>query len=229
MNLLKRKNNVITYTVSKEKQYDQMYISVQNGEVVVTAPTYFSSRQIQEVIDEKKAWILKKIREYESKNVSLKSDRKQVKILGKNYEIKISYKNIKVAELNVKDNELDVYLPNRYKKVGNKEILDLAIRKMYEQLAKEEIEMVMEKTRVLLNGLAPEDYEIKEINGHLAKCSSDKKITINPEIVKYDKEIIEYIIFCQFCNLKHRTNSKAFINMVNKYFPNYRQIEARIK
>ena len=43
--------------------------------------------------------------------------------------------------------------------MSNKEILDLAIEKMYEQIANVEIERAMEKTRIML-GFAPEEYEI---------------------------------------------------------------------
>ena len=57
MNLFSNKNNVITYTVNKEFT-SNLYISVQNGEVVINAPWYTTSSQIQRVVEEKKQWIL---------------------------------------------------------------------------------------------------------------------------------------------------------------------------
>lgn len=56
---------------------------------------------------------------------------------------------------------IKISLPNKYKKANNEKILDMAIDKMYEQIAKVEVERAMEKTRILL-GFAPEDYEIKK-------------------------------------------------------------------
>ena len=41
MSIFGRRNNVITYTVNKAAKGD-MYITVQNGEVVVNAPWYFT-------------------------------------------------------------------------------------------------------------------------------------------------------------------------------------------
>ena len=64
MNLLKNRNSVITYTVNK-KDYSNLYISVQNGEVIINAPWYTTNAQIQRVVEEKKQWILNKIKEYE--------------------------------------------------------------------------------------------------------------------------------------------------------------------
>ena len=64
MNLFKNKSNVITYTVNK-REYSNLYISVQNGEVIINAPWNMASSQIQEIVEEKKQWILNKINEYE--------------------------------------------------------------------------------------------------------------------------------------------------------------------
>ena len=45
--------NIITYTVNKNLNND-LYISVQNGEVVVKAPWYYTQNQIQNKIEEKR-------------------------------------------------------------------------------------------------------------------------------------------------------------------------------
>ena len=57
----------------------------------------------------------------------------------------------------------ELWVKAYYKKVGNEQILKLSIEKMYEQIANNEIESIMEKTRKLL-GIAPEDYRIAEMD-----------------------------------------------------------------
>lgn len=151
------------------------------------------------------------------------AERHPVPVLGTDYKVKIIYKNIKVAELDVEDKLIKISLPNKYKRANNEKILDMAIDKMYEQIAKVEVERAMEKTRILL-GFAPEDYEIKKIKNALGKCE-DKKITINPEIVKYDRNIIDYIVLHQYCHLKYKTHSKGFIKMLREYEPNFEKYE----
>ena len=154
------------------------------------------------------------------------AERHPVPVLGTDYKVKIIYKNIKVAELDVEDKIIKISLPNKYKKANNERILDIAIDKMYEQIAKVEVERAMEKTRILL-GFAPEDYIIEKINGKLGKCE-DKKITINPEIVKYDRNVIDYIVLHQYCHLKYKTHSKGFYNMLKEYEPNFEEYEQLI-
>ena len=151
------------------------------------------------------------------------AERHPVPVLGTDYKVKIIYKNIKVAELDVEDKIIKISLPNKYKKANNERILDIAIDKMYEQIAKVEVERAMEKTRILL-GFAPEDYEIRKMSEELGRCEKNK-ITINPEIVKYDREVIDYIVLHEYCHLKYKSHCKSFIKMLEKYEPNYKKYE----
>ena len=151
------------------------------------------------------------------------AERHPVPVLGTDYKVKIIYKNVKVAELDVEDKIIKISLPNKYKKANNEKILDMAIDKMYEQIAKVEVERAMEKTRILL-GFAPEDYEIRKMNEKLGRCE-ENKITINPEIVKYDREVIDYIVLHEYCHLKYKSHCKSYIKMLEKYEPNYKKYE----
>lgn len=151
-----------------------------------------------------------------------------VKIFGKNFRLRIFYKNAKTPELDLIGRDIQVSLPNKYKKIGNVNILNLALDKMYESIANDEIENIMEKTRIML-GFAPEDYEIKKMHGVLATCDADKKITINPQIVKYDRNVIEYIILHEFCHLKFKTHCRKFYELLEQYMPNYRMYARQIE
>lgn len=218
MNLLKNRSEIITYTVSKNIN-NNLYISVQNGEVVVQAPWYFNRNQIQEIVEEKKRWILEKLKEYETKKEEYVNSG-VVKILGKNCDVKIRYKNIKAPNVNIENGMIKIEFPNKYKKVDNTELLNLLTQKIYNVIAEREIERAMEKTRILL-GYAPEDYKLERMKSTLGKCNSDKTIVINPDVVKYKEEIIDYIVLHEFIHLKYKTHSKRFYELLKEYMPNY--------
>ena len=76
----------------------------------------------------------------------------------------------------------------------------MAIDKLYESIAVKEVERAMEKTRILL-GYAPEDYKIEKMNNAYGKCVKNV-ITINPEIVKFDRKIIDRIVLEQYLKIK---------------------------
>ena len=150
---------------------------------------------------------------------------KTTKIFGENYSVQIVYKKMNNPELDLNGKEIIVYIPNKYKRSNNIDIIKLALEKMYDEIARIEIENVMEETRVMLHGLAPENYIIKRISNKLAKTLKDKTIVINPEIVKYNKEVLRYVVLYEFCHLKYKTNSKKFWQMIEEYMPFYEEYE----
>lgn len=96
MSLLKSNNDVITYTVDKTSN-SSLYISIQNGEVIVKAPWYYTKKQIQEVVEQKKNWILKHLKEYiEAENIrKQKVNQKPIFIFGNAYDLLLKYENIR--------------------------------------------------------------------------------------------------------------------------------------
>jgi predicted metal-dependent hydrolase len=214
--------NIITYTVNKNFN-NELYLSVQNGEVVVKAPWYYTNNQIQDIIEEKKQWILNKINEYQLAEEKKYIRNEIVKLLGEDCKVRINYKNLKKPTLTVEGKNITICLPNKYKKLNRDEILVKLIEKLYDLVAKTEIEPIMEKVRKEL-GFAPEDYKVKRIDNKMADCDTDKGIIfINPDIVKYDKQTIEYILIHQFCHLKYKTHSKKFNEILNNYILDIRK------
>lgn len=149
----------------------------------------------------------------------------KIRVFGQKIDVNVKYTKTQNPELNLEDNVINIYLPNKYKKVGNTEILKLALKKMYDEIARIEIEKVMEETRLLLNGLAPESFEIRRMNNKYATCLKDKTIVINPDIVKFDKNVLRYVVLHEFCHLKYKSHAKGFFNMMEKYMPDYARYE----
>jgi len=216
--------NIITYTVNKNIS-NELYLSVQNGEVVVKAPWYYTNTQIQEIIQEKRQWILNRIKEYEMSQEKKYIRNEIVKLLGDDCKVIINYKNLKKPTLTVEGKDIKICLPNKYKKLDRDEILVKLIEKLYDLVAQTEIESSMERVRKLV-GFAPEDFEIKRIENKMGECIKEKElIIINPDIVKYDRKTIDYIILHQFCHLKYKTHSKKFMEILEINMPNYKKYE----
>jgi len=229
MKKLKYLNKTIAYTINKSK-IKNIYISIQNGEVVIKAPWYATNSQIQEVVESKRDWIMRKLQEYQSSPRKAKdyADGERFQILGNNYYLSIFYKDINNAVLNVEDGKISVILPLEYSELDNTEQIKKMIDEMYYMIAEKEVEVAMEKTRKLV-GLAPEEYVIKKIKTAWGKCSSKKKITINQDLMMYSRHAIEYVVLHEICHLKHLNHSKAFWAMVEKYMPDYKEAEKELK
>ena len=147
-----------------------------------------------------------------------------ITILGQKFELKVAYKNVKVTELNFENREVKIVLPIKYKNKDIKKILNTILNKMYEQIAKKEVETIMEKIRSKLK-FAPEDYKIAFTQNNMVKCNNAKEIIINPYIIRYDRPTVEYMILHEYCHLKYKTHSKGFWKLIRKAMPQYERFE----
>lgn len=229
MGKVKYQNKTIAYTINKAK-IKNIYITIENGEVVIKAPWYTTRNQIQEVVESKRDWIMKKLEEY---NVSPRKakeyeDGEKFQILGESYYLNIYYKDINNAILNVENEKIEIILPLSYAEEDNTEQIKKMIDKMYYMIAEKEVESAMEKTRKMV-GLAPEEYKIKKIKYAWGTCSSRKVITINQNLMMYSRKAIEYVVLHEICHLKYMNHSKKFWEMVENYMPDYKEAEKELK
>ncbi len=136
-----------------------------------------------------------------------------VSVLGKSLKLNVKYINTSSVELNKKETEIDLLLPKKYKHTENIDVINMAIQKLYDTIAGTEIEYAMEVSRHILK-FAPEDYSIKRLKDDFYKCSKNK-IIINPDIVRFNREIINTTIIQAFCKIKYRPNSIAYKELLN--------------
>ncbi len=153
-----------------------------------------------------------------------------VYILGTIHKVHLYYRNVKTSTINLINRTIEAILPNKYKKLETSQLLKILVDKLYTKIAEKEIDSSMERIRLLL-GFAPEDYELKKLGNNLiAYCDTDeKKIVINPDITKYDRNVIDYIVLHEFCHLKYKIHTKNFWKMIAKYMPDYKKYEAILK
>ena len=229
MKRIKYENKTIAYNVSRAR-VKNLYISIENGEVVIKAPWYATNNQIQEVVESKREWIMKKLEEYQSSPRKVKdyADGERFQVLGESYFLNVYYTDTEKAKLNIENGKIEIVLPVRYANQDNSEIIKNMINKMYYMIAEREVESAMEKMRKL-TGLAPEEYRIKKVKTSWGSCSSNKKISINQDLMMYSRHAIEYVVLHELCHLKHMNHSKKFWALVEKYMPDYKDAEKELK
>ena len=98
---------------------------------------------------------------------------------------------------------------------------------MYNEIADIEIANSMEKVRVIL-GFAPDDYTIKRMKDNYIKNNKDKTIIINPDIVKYNKKVIETSLVQAFCKTRYKESSNKYKELLTKSIEKYENYEYRI-
>ena len=70
---------------------------------------------------------------------------------------------------------------------------------------------------------------IKKTKSIWGSCSSNRKITINQNLMMYSRKAIDYVVLHEICHLKYMNHSKKFWAMVEKYMPDYKEAEKELK
>lgn len=220
--------NIIPYTINYGNRKN-MYICIKECDVLVKVPFNISSTKIQTFINSKSEWIYKSI---QNQQVKLKNKPKyqsgeQIKILGQNYTLVIQYIDKKRNVVSIENKSIIVKLNQELKKENDEKIkneIKKQLEKLYATIAKEEVEGAIEEITNLV-GIKPNEYKIKKLKRAWGNCSSKKVISINMEVVKFNREFIKYVVLHEICHLKYMNHSKMFWNMVQKYMPNYKAIK----
>lgn len=219
---------IIPYTINYGDRKN-MYICIKECNVLVKVPFNMQSKKIENFINIKLEWIYKSIQKQQIKvkNKITYQNGETIKILDQNYTLIIEYTSKKRNSISIENKNVIVKLNEETRRENNetvKEEIKKQLEKLYFTIAKDEVEGAMEEITNLV-GLHPSEYKIKRLKRAWGNCSSKKIISINMEVIKFNREFIKYVVLHEVCHLKYMNHSKMFWNMVEKYMPNYKKIK----
>lgn len=224
MQILEYKDKKIEINIIKSN-IKNVYIQIKNNKIIVKSPKRLSEKKIMEIVNQKKEWIYEKITKLEKNEIKEGSI---VYVLGKPYILNIYYEQTINSTIKILEGKLQVILPQNREYKENTEIINELISKLYEKIADKEVPMAMALVTRFV-GIKPNKYRIKKLKSAWGTCTSNKNITINSELMKFDREVIQYVVLHEICHLKNMNHSSEFWNMVEKYMSNYKDVRSRLK
>lgn len=80
---------------------------------------------------------------------------------------------------------------------------------------------------ILLDGCT---YSVRKMKSRYGSCQpSTKKIRINQKLVHYPPEYLAYVYCHEITHLNEANHSKSFYDLLEKIYPNYKQIRKELK
>ena len=214
----------------KYEKIKNSYIQIKAGNVIIKVPNRTSSKHIEQLVQERKNWILRKLKEQEDSRrmqVTYK-DGSTIYVLGKKYTLKIIYVTNKSAKTYIEGQYLYCEIKNIEQNSSAEELIKKQIEKYYKFIATQEVPAAMEDIQKR-TGLKALEINIKKLKSTWGICSSNKKISINQNLMAYSRHAIEYVCLHEVCHLKYMNHSKNFWNMVEYYMPDYKIAKEELK
>ena len=197
--IIEKKNNKNTYIRVKE-----------NNTILVTTNYFVTKKQIIELLNNNKPFILKSIKRLEKKEEL----NNKFLLLGKEYNI-IEMTNSKIEIVGN-----NIYTPNM-KKLDNwlsKQMKELFLKRLnyYYNLFEEEIPYP--------------NLKIRKMKTRWGVCNrKNTTVTLNSELLKYDINKLDYVVVHELSHFIHFNHSKNFWNLVSKYCPEYKKIRKELR
>ncbi|MBU1658362.1 M48 family metallopeptidase [bacterium] len=73
------------------------------------------------------------------------------------------------------------------------------------------------------------EIKFKKMRSRWGSCSSNKTITLNTELIKIKKELIDYVIVHELAHLVYMNHSKKFHDLVQNYLPSSKFLRYELK
>ncbi len=177
--------------------------------LVVTVNSRVSEREIKKLILQNEPSLERMMQKYEKKV----QKEQEFWYLGNKYEVLID-KNTKDIEFN---NRVIICESNdalaKFIKWKIKEIFNYEVDKMREVI----------KTPSFT-------IRLRKMKTRWGVCNyKDNIITLNTELIKYNKNLLRYVIVHEMCHFYHHNHGKLFWNMVEKYYPNYKEARKELR
>jgi predicted metal-dependent hydrolase len=103
-----------------------------------------------------------------------------------------------------------------------------AYENFYKEFAKEYLTKRVDffAQQMQLNYVA---LRFRKMKSRWGSCSSQRKITLNTELIKIDKTLIDYVVVHELCHLVHMNHSKAFHALVEHYLSDAKERRKKLK
>lgn len=191
------------------------YISIcKKGFIKLKTPRV-SDRFIQNLLSKKELWIRKQLL-HVSQNKPLHINLEdEVLLFGEVYSIDSD-----------EAKELRCYL-EKLKKPDEKNVIK-CYDNFYKLYASQYIVPKVEQFSKLMN-LDYEEIKFKKMRSRWGSCSSKRVITLNTQLIKIDKELIDYIIVHELAHLTHMNHSRKFHDLVDMYISNAKDLNKKLK
>lgn len=193
--------------------------------LVVHAPKRIVVHQLNQILQEKSAWILNKLalREAGSVDPVQWQDGEHLLFLGQDITLQVVETKAKsMVQLNA--NQLVVGV----KEAGDQAVVAKKAMQWFQQQAYEDFVRRVEIFATKL-GVKPPSVALSNAQSRWGSCNSRGQVRLNWRLIQAPPQIINYVVCHELAHLKEMNHSSRFYKVLEQLFPDYVGAEKLLK
>jgi len=205
--------------IIKRKKVKNIYLKVTPDlEVILTAPYEVKDEFLNKFVEKKKNWIKEKLAFFSKVKIQKEYvSGENFEYLGKNFIFKVVESKEELVKIDGNYCFLYVKEKNNFSKKQK------LVENWYRNEATKLFQEIVDKYAQIIDK-KPSKITIRKMKTRWGSCNFNTSyITLNLELIKKQKECIEYVIFHELAHLIYPNHSKRFYNYLAIYMPDWKK------
>jgi len=201
------------YRFSKKAKYLQLRINRQHLELII--PARISLAEGEHFLHKKSDWILSHVHLFGEERISLFGKKMSVYLQPDLF--------LKKYRVEIKNEKLTFYVPES-NTLSVVELFDKYLRHVA-------LKYLSERTRELSTrfSFSVSKISVRGQSTRWGSCSRRGNISLNYLLLKFRREVIDYVIIHELCHLRQMNHSRRFWHEVAAILPDYKKLKNELK
>ena len=211
-------NQAVTYTLVRRKRRS-IGFKVDGSGLTVSAPPREPYNYLEQLIQERAPWIVKKLQEMEARRLPQRTwqNGEHLLLLGDELELNV-YRSHRRAEPIRSVDKIWIGVAD----TQDAEAVEARVTQWYRRLATQHFKMRLDCYAPRL-GVPPPHLKLSNAKTTWGMCLSSGVIRLSWRLIKAPQAQIDYVVAHEIAHLKHMNHSRAFWDTVERLYPDYQR------
>ena len=231
---IKIKDMEIPINIKNYKTSKSIKIYFKGNVLSITKPTRLPNKKMMEILKAEEQNLYEKYKKIISSEIkSIKQWENGEKIFYKGKTFNIIREYTKKLEVNVRIDEKSENFFVSVPQDVEQEIIKKSVDKIIKKIFKNNTEVLVSKRLPYwskITGFNYNEVKIRDAITRYGSCMPSKKnLYFSSRLIMLPEYVVDAIIVHELCNMKYKYHNDDFYNLVEKYIPNYREIDKWLK
>jgi hypothetical protein len=217
-------DKLVSYTLKRSSKRRSIGLQINDDGLTVSMPLRASEKWLHSVLQEKAAWVVDKLENWQSKKAPVQKweDGEPILFRGETFTLRVIPVLSKTSPL-LTAHELIIHAVES----GNQVAIKKAVLQWYKREALRVFEECVEYFAPLM-GVALRELKISSARTQWGSCTALGVVRLNWQLVTMPLHLIDYVVVHELAHLQEMNHSPAFWRVVESVCPDYSRIRKEL-